>query len=98
VTPAVAEWELECTATESASGVDCKGLFPQGGPGKRFVYLSWGVVDDAGTFTVFRRAKLMLDGVPPDVLGRAVESGMLIGRVGLTDEKGQPAVPRCGRR
>ena len=89
---AVAEWELECTATEHGSGVDLKGPFLQGGPGKRFVYLSWGVVADAGAFTMFRRAKLMLDGVPPDVLRRAVEGGMLIGRMGLTDEKGHP---RC---
>jgi hypothetical protein len=88
----VAEWDLECTATEDGSGVDLKGPFLQGGPGARFVYLSWGMVDDAGAFAMFRRAKLMLDGVPPDVLRRAVDSGMLIGRLGLTDEKGNP---RC---
>ena len=88
----MAEWELECTATEGPSGVDLKGPFLQGGPGKRFVYLSWGVVGDAGAFTMFRRAKLMLDGVPTDVLRRAVTSGLLIGRIGLTDEKGHP---RC---
>jgi hypothetical protein len=79
-------------ATESTSGVELRGPFPQGGPGRRFVYLSWGVVDEAGAFTMFRRAKLMLDGGPPDVLRRAVETGMLIGRIGLTDQKGHP---RC---
>jgi hypothetical protein len=89
---ATAEWELECTVTEHASGVDLKGPFLQGGPGARFVYLSWGVVDDAGAFDMFRRAKLMLDGVPPDVLAAAVASGVLVGRLGLTDEKGNP---RC---
>ena len=88
---AVAEWELECSATEHASGVDLRGPFLQRGPGARFVYLSWGVVDEAGAFTMFRRAKLMLDGVPPDVLGQAVETGTLIGRIGLTDEKGNPS-------
>ena len=40
---------------------------------------------------MFRRAKLMLDGVPPDVLRRAVETGTLNGRIGLTDEKGNPS-------
>jgi hypothetical protein len=88
----VAQWELECAATADASGVDLKGPYLQGGPGARFVYLSWGVVDDAGAFTLFRRAKLMLDGVPPDVLRRAVHSGVLVGAMGLTDEKGNP---RC---
>jgi hypothetical protein len=41
---------------------------------------------------MFRRAKLMLDGVPPEVLRRAVDNGMLIGRMGLTDQRGHP---RC---
>jgi hypothetical protein len=41
---------------------------------------------------MFRRAKLMLDAVPPDVLRRAVDSGRLVGRMGLTDDKGHP---RC---
>ncbi len=41
---------------------------------------------------MFRRAKLMLDGVPPDVLRGAVASGVLVGRLGLTDEMGNP---RC---
>ena len=70
-----------------------RGRSVQGGPGKRFVYLSWGVVAGVGTFAMFRRAKLMLDGVPPDVLHRAVASGILVGRLGLTDEKGHAA--RC---
>ena len=90
---AAAAWDLECTATEHASGLDLKGPFLQGGPGARFVYLSWGVVDDAGAFALFRRAKLMLDGVPPDVLvAAAAADGVLVGRLGLTDEKGNP---RC---
>lgn len=37
----------------------------QGPRGGRFIYLSWGTVDDAGRFTLFRRAKLMLEDVPP---------------------------------
>lgn len=86
-----AEWELECTATPATAGVDLKGPFVQGGPGGRFVYLSWGVVD-GGQFTMFRRAKLMLDGVPPDSLRAAVAGGVLVGRLGLTDGKGHP---RC---
>jgi Family of unknown function (DUF5990) len=86
-----AEWTLECTATQTDSGVDLKGPFLQGGPGRRFIYLSWGVVDD-GEFVLFRRAKLMLDTVPPAVLRLAVAGGILVGRLGLTDEKGNP---RC---
>ena len=39
---------------------------------------------------MFRRAKLMLDAVPPDVLRAAERSGSLVARLGLTDAKGGP--------
>ena len=87
-----ATWTVECTPTPSASGTDLKGPFIQGPPGGRFIYLSWGTVDDAGGFTLFRRAKLWLGAVPADVLDQAVDRGLLVGRVGLTDPKGNP---RC---
>ncbi len=39
---------------------------------------------------MFRRAKLMLADVPDDVLAKAAAKGTLVGRLGLTDAKGQP--------
>jgi Family of unknown function (DUF5990) len=39
---------------------------------------------------MFRRSKLMLDGVPDDILGKASVRGTLVGRLGLTDARGQP--------
>ena len=39
---------------------------------------------------MFRRAKLMLDAVPDRDLAEAADSGVLVGRLGLTDAKGQP--------
>ena len=39
---------------------------------------------------MFRRAKLMLADVPAAVLDAAAASGLLVGRLGLTDAKGQP--------
>jgi Family of unknown function (DUF5990) len=88
----VVEWTLECSTAETSSGFDVKGPYVQGPPGGRFVYLSWGVFGGAGEFTMFRRAKLMLDGVPTDVVRAAVAGGVLVGRLGLTDEQGGP---RC---
>jgi hypothetical protein len=87
-----AAWSLECVAIEIPDGVDVKGPYVQGPAGGRFIYLSWGVVDHEGAFTLFRRAKLWLDGVPADVLKRAMSTGVLVGRLGLTDEAGHP---RC---
>lgn len=87
-------WTLECTAVASAAGTDVKGPYVQGRSGGRFVYLSWGTSDGSGAFTLFRRAKLMLDAVPAGVLDAAVREGLLVGRLGLSDERG---LPLCAR-
>jgi hypothetical protein len=92
------EWELDCTATPRASGVRLQGPFLQGGPDGRFIYLSWGVVEAGGRFTMFRAPSSRSTACAPTPLLRAVSGGLLVGRLGLTDEKGHPAVPRCGRR
>ncbi|MFJ8013867.1 DUF5990 family protein [Streptomyces sp. NPDC096339] len=85
-----AVWTLECTARRGAEGVDVTGPWIQGRPGQRFVYLSWSGVDSAGVHTMFRRAKLMLDAVDPSVADQAVDSGLLVARLGLTDAHGRP--------
>jgi hypothetical protein len=87
---AAASWTLECTVSPTADGTDVKGAYVQGPPGGRFIYLSWGAVNDAGMFSMFRRAKLWLDTIPPDVLRDAIDRGVLVGRVGLTDRQGNP--------
>ncbi|WP_105969247.1 DUF5990 family protein [Streptomyces geranii] len=91
---ATATWTLECTTAASPDGTDVKGPYVQGRPGGRFIYLSWGSVDGSGTFTMFRRAKLMLDAVPADVLDAAASTGLLVGRLGLTDARGGPLCAR----
>ena len=87
---ASAEWTLDC----SVDGTDVHGPHIQGRPGERFIYLSWGSVDDNGRFRLFRRAKLMLADVPPDVLDAAATSETLVGALGLTDAKGHPLCAR----
>ncbi|WP_406864633.1 DUF5990 family protein [Streptomyces sp. HUAS MG47] len=82
---AAAAWVLECTVTATDAGFDVEGPWIQGRPGGRFVYLSW--TAEGG---MFRRAKLMLDGVEPGTLADAVAAGLLVARLGLTDAKGQP--------
>jgi len=85
-----ATWTLDCTAAAAPGGVDLKGPYIQGPPGGRFIYLSWGTVDGVQTFTLFRRAKLWLDAIPPAVIDSALRLGLLVGRLGLTDAKGNP--------
>lgn len=83
-------WTLECAVGRTPAGADITGPYVQGGPGGRFVYLSWGGVDDAGAFTMFRRAKLMLDGIAADVVEAAAGSGRLLARLRLSDARGHP--------
>jgi hypothetical protein len=85
-----ATWVLECATVDTPAGVDVTGRYIQGRPGGRFVYLSWGVVDDADGFTMFRRAKLMLDAVRAEVMAGAVRAGELVARLRLTDAHGRP--------
>jgi hypothetical protein len=47
-------------------------------------------ISKAPTSTLFQRAKLWLDAIPPTVLDNAVDLGLLVGRLGLTDRKGNP--------
>jgi hypothetical protein len=84
-------WTIDAVVTETPDGAaDIKGPYIQGPPGGRFIYLNWGMVDDSGEFTMFRRAKLWLNAVPPEVLSSAAAAGALVGRLGLTDAKGNP--------
>jgi len=76
-----ASWKVDCTVR----GDDVTGPYVEGRPGGRFVYLSW--TQDG---TMFRRAKLMLDGVPPELLADADRDGTLVARLGLTDARGGP--------
>lgn len=54
------------------------------------ISLSWGTVDEAQGFTLFRRAKLRLDAIDPTVIASTLDLGVLVGRLGLTDHKGHP--------
>ncbi|AXG55592.1 hypothetical protein SLCG_4437 [Streptomyces lincolnensis] len=89
-----ATWTLECVTSASATGTEVKGAYVQNRLGRRFIYLSWGTVDESGVFTMFRRAKVMLDLVPADVLAAAERDGLLVGRLGLTDAHGGPLCAR----
>jgi hypothetical protein len=77
-----AEWVAEIRIDDS----DFRGPAVQGRKGARHVYLTGGTLTD-GTFTMFRRAKLMLADLPRGVDEVTVETR-------LTDDTG---MPRCAR-
>lgn len=77
-----AEWSVEISERDG----DFRGPAVHGKKGERFVYLTWGSVEN-GSFTMFRRAKLMLSDLPTGADRVHVD-------VQLTDEHG---MPRCAR-
>ena len=81
-------WELEVDLRPPGPGgaPDLRGPAVHGRPGGRFLYLSW----QRGPEGMFRRAKLMLDVVPPDLLAAAATGAGLRGRLGLTLQDGTP--------
>jgi hypothetical protein len=90
-----ARWELEIDTTIDDDGlVDFRGSVVHGKRGERFIYLTWGNVDDAGEFEMFRRAKLMLNRVDQNLMHDAVKRWQLSASVRLTDDRG---APRCAR-
>ena len=74
-------WELDARLV----GHDLRGPYVHGRPGDRFLYLSWASVQEGR----FRRAKLMLAVVPPELLERA-EQGHLAARLPLVLPNGTP--------
>ena len=84
-----AEWTTTLSLRSGPDGRDFAGAAVQGKRGDRFLYLTWGEVRD-GVFTMFRRAKLMLNDLPADVSDEDVVVAELV----LTDSKG---LPRCAR-
>jgi hypothetical protein len=88
-----AVWEFTVDPVTRDATLDFRGPFVQGRRGDRFLYLSWGSVDADGRFEMFRRAKLMLDAVSPQIVQDADRPGhRLVGTLGLTHADG---MPRC---
>jgi len=92
----VARWELNVIVDDRPdTGFDFRGPAVHGRRGDRFLYLTWGNVDDLGKFEMFRRAKLMLDRIDPKLVAVAERQALpLIGSIRLTDDRGGP---RCAR-
>jgi hypothetical protein len=80
-----ATWELDCAPVSKPPAVDLRGPQIHGSPGKRFVYITWGVAEPDNPFRM-----IWLDAVPPETMQAACDHGLLVGRLGLSDHKGRP--------
>jgi hypothetical protein len=84
-----ATWVTDLTVIGDPDGGDYRGAAVQGKRGERFLYLSWGTVQGE-TFTMFRRAKLMLNDFPTSLRSAPA----VVVELPLTQEDGSP---RCAR-
>ena len=91
-----ARWELDVRVVAgSDASVDFRGPAVHGKRGDRFVYLTWGNVDEHQHFQMFRRAKLMLNRIDRELVTAAEQlQRPLVGIVRLRDAHG---APRCAR-
>jgi hypothetical protein len=88
-----ARWQFEVVVRKGVGGIDFAGPFVRGKRGDRHTGLAWGELPGDDTFRLFRGAKLRLDAIDPDVIRDAATPGRcLVGRLALTDAKGNP---RC---
>lgn len=86
-------WRTGIEVRQQDGGTDFRGSAVHGRRGSRFVYLTWGDVGTDGGFTMFRRAKLMLNDLVP-LVSAEQPAQRVIATVDLTDECGGP---RCAR-
>lgn len=85
--------ETSIDVAERDGAVDFRGPAVQGRRGERFVYLTWGNVGVDGSFTMFRRAKLILADLERFVSGVGPDC-QVTATIDLTDDWGGP---RCAR-
>ena len=90
-----ARWDVDVRGVIDDAGPDLRGPAVHGKKGERFLYLTWGDVGADGSFSMFRRAKLMLGDIDPEMLLAAIrDDGVLVASLSLTDQRGGP---RCAR-
>jgi hypothetical protein len=87
---AVFDIDLEVVA-DTDGEPDFRGPYVHGRRGERFLYLSWGEVDEQGTFAMFRRLKLHLAPLVEHSSAESVFGARKIQAVlELTDTRGRP--------
>jgi hypothetical protein len=73
------------------AGLDYRGPQVDGKRGNRHIYINWLNREPDGELRLFRRGKVMLDGLDPELVDRAESAGAaLTCTVNLTSERGLP--------
>lgn len=81
-----AVFDLAVDVARRPDCLDFRGPYVNGGPTERFLYLNWGGGTGGGG-----RTKLQLLQIAPAVVEAAMEVGLLVADLDLTDDRGRPA-------
>ncbi len=86
-----AVFDIDLEVEDGDGGLDFRGPYVHGRRGERFVYLSWGEVDEDGIFSMFRRLRLHLAPLVEHIPAERVLAARRISAVlELTDTRGRP--------
>lgn len=84
-------WRIEVRVVRTPAGLDYRGPQVEGKRGGRHIYINWLNREPDGELRMFRRGKIALDGLDPDLVERAERTGAILGcTVDLTNERGHP--------
>ena len=92
-----ARWELDVRTVVVDGGVDLRGPAVHGRKGERFFYLTWGDVGAGGSFAMFRRAKLMIEDIEPEMLADRGTRGRRSRRLALPVRRAWMSTLRPGQ-
>lgn len=83
-------WRIEVRVTRR-DGLDYSGPQVDGRRGNRHIYINWLNRELGGELRLFRRGKIMLDGLDADLVDRAESTdAALICTIKLTNDRGHP--------
>lgn len=86
-----ATFSLHVDIVANDDALDFRGPYVHGPRGDRFLYLSWGEVDQDGTFGMVQRMKIRLGVIDRALIERALEHrATLQGTLPLVDGAGRP--------
>lgn len=86
-----AVWRIVVRVARRQGELDYRGPQVDGKRGNRHIYINWLNREIGGELRLFRRGKIMLDGLDPDLIDRAESTdAALTCSVSLTNDKGHP--------
>lgn len=89
------QWHVPVRVVIRGSELDFRGPQVDGRRGDRHIYLNWMNREPDGELKLFRRGKVMLEGIDPSLVERAESTGApLTCTVTLTNAKGHPTTAR----